>query len=413
VASAGGPASSAIDIKGDYDLVERIGTRKAWEVFLSTYKTGLYADLARAQLAKLDERDRKRSRTKVASAPKPSASRSKKKARAEPPPAATVPISEPIKPTPNATKLAALEPPAPQRPAPAPVSNEARAWERIKDSSDPKAYRDFIERYPDSVLSLTAQKHLSALEEAAREREAAKKREQERKREQEKKVAKAVASAPAVAAPAQPTPDPADLACERDEQRLAVLKGVRNRDAARADLEHLQKTLSCEKLRPAVVAALGSLPEAKPAEPVPPEVNTPEQVRTAQLEMDRIGCFDGAADGILGPVTRAAVDRYLSVRGRPKGDNDVTDDLIADLKKEKARVCPLRCGAGEVVKGERCIAEKQKKPERAAHRDRRHGDDAKRKRFTRSKPARSRPRQEAVNSRPQRHSGRTVIGVGF
>jgi hypothetical protein len=45
-----GPLS---DIRGDYQLVERIGTRKAWEAFLASHKEGLYADLARAQLDKL------------------------------------------------------------------------------------------------------------------------------------------------------------------------------------------------------------------------------------------------------------------------------------------------------------------------------------------------------------------------
>src|SRR5262249_59775423 len=44
------------NVKADYELVAQIGTRKAWEVFLGTYATGFYADLARAQLAKLGER---------------------------------------------------------------------------------------------------------------------------------------------------------------------------------------------------------------------------------------------------------------------------------------------------------------------------------------------------------------------
>jgi hypothetical protein len=44
------PMSS--DAKADYERVVQIGTRKAWEVFLGTYKTGFYADLAREQLAK-------------------------------------------------------------------------------------------------------------------------------------------------------------------------------------------------------------------------------------------------------------------------------------------------------------------------------------------------------------------------
>jgi hypothetical protein len=37
----------------DYLVAERIGTRQAWETFLALHASGIYADLARAQLAKL------------------------------------------------------------------------------------------------------------------------------------------------------------------------------------------------------------------------------------------------------------------------------------------------------------------------------------------------------------------------
>jgi hypothetical protein len=43
------------EIKASYELCEKIGTMRAWQVFLDTYKTGFYADLARAQLARLSE----------------------------------------------------------------------------------------------------------------------------------------------------------------------------------------------------------------------------------------------------------------------------------------------------------------------------------------------------------------------
>jgi hypothetical protein len=43
------------EIKASYELCEKIGTMRAWQVFLDTYKTGFYADLARAQLARLLE----------------------------------------------------------------------------------------------------------------------------------------------------------------------------------------------------------------------------------------------------------------------------------------------------------------------------------------------------------------------
>jgi uncharacterized caspase-like protein len=45
------PMSS--DAKADYERVAQIGTRKALEAFLDTYKTGFYADLGREQLARL------------------------------------------------------------------------------------------------------------------------------------------------------------------------------------------------------------------------------------------------------------------------------------------------------------------------------------------------------------------------
>ncbi|MFK9738621.1 hypothetical protein ACJENG_24750, partial [Escherichia coli] len=41
------------EVKGDYELVQRIGTKRAWEVFLATHPTGFYADLARAQVEAL------------------------------------------------------------------------------------------------------------------------------------------------------------------------------------------------------------------------------------------------------------------------------------------------------------------------------------------------------------------------
>jgi hypothetical protein len=40
--------------KADYLIVDKIGTKAAWELFLVQYPAGFYADLARQQLAKLN-----------------------------------------------------------------------------------------------------------------------------------------------------------------------------------------------------------------------------------------------------------------------------------------------------------------------------------------------------------------------
>jgi len=57
-AAAVAPAPAAPDanaeLRRDYEYAERVGTREAWESFLKTHASGFYADLARAQLSKLN-----------------------------------------------------------------------------------------------------------------------------------------------------------------------------------------------------------------------------------------------------------------------------------------------------------------------------------------------------------------------
>jgi len=52
-------ANATTEIRRAYELVMQIGTKQAWQQFLSTYSVGLYADLARQQLAKLEAEEAK------------------------------------------------------------------------------------------------------------------------------------------------------------------------------------------------------------------------------------------------------------------------------------------------------------------------------------------------------------------
>jgi len=113
-------------------------------------------------------------------------------------------------------------------------------------------------------------------------------------------------------------------------------------------LKRLEQELSCERLRPSVVAAL----QRALALPVS---NTLEQVRAAQQELRRLGCFEGIADGDPGIVTRSALNRYLAQRGRTTSDIEITDAFVSELKSQTARVCPLVCPPGRIVEGEQCV----------------------------------------------------------
>ena len=404
--------------KNDYALVERIGTKRAWEVFLNQHPSGFYAELARQHISKLIE---------------PGA-----------PPAAGRKVDEPV--------VASLTPSRPPSP-PGPSSEEQRAWDRIKDSSNAAAFRDFIRRYPSSVLSNTAQTRLEALERAAQEREEkaraereAKAAEAERQRvEREAALKRAEEERQAkLGMAARATQERQEGACRRETDLLATLKAAAGSQAwAREDLKRLEQNLTCERLRPQVVAALGkgaADPDRKtPAavEPSKPAAHTPDLVRSAQKELARIGCFTGTVDGNFNPATQAAIKQYQTQRGRQASAAEVTDDFIAELKDRRTRVCPLVCPTGKVAEGDTCVAARKSAPV-ARQRDKADDDDDEddrprrrqkaRQQEVKPQPAASRPqprvRQEAARPAPApapRYSGggggggggRPMIGVGF
>jgi len=79
-----------------------------------------------------------------------------------------------------------------------------------------------------------------------------------------------------------------------------------------------------------------------PPVPMPPpvRVNLPEQIRQAQIELKRLGCFSGAPDSKLNDATRNAVKALWHHTHKPIAEIDITDDFIADLKRHPGEVCP-------------------------------------------------------------------------
>ena len=472
------------DVRADYELVERIGTRKAWEVFVGTHKTGLYADLARVRIAALSDQQ-----------------------QAE---------ANPITRSNSNTAVAG----APSAPAPGgrdSSSQEALDWNKIKDSSDPVVLQRFIQKYPDAPLAINAQKRLEILRQAAREREdaqkaaeqariqaeqkkaelaAAKKREDDerrakaaeaeqqakaaaaelaaaKKREEDQRRAEAAEAAQRVrAADAERKAAEAKQKAEEAERTKAVdaaaaARAESERQAQQAEVERKKadqsaareaickaeqgkfddlyakgsdgpgvekmkaflKIVTCDRLSPQVATAIDKFTAeaAKRAAVMP---NSPQLVRAAQSELARIGCVPGQPDGILNVTTKAALGRYMKIKGRSSDDVSVTEGLVSELSKQTDRVCPLECKPDELAKGDKCVA--AEKPAAPAVTSRRKDEDddvpARRKqpqpekRQAEREPRKPAPapephaRQQAT-ARPSAGAGggggHTMIGVGF
>jgi hypothetical protein len=393
----GATTAVAADVKADYELVEKIGSRKAWEVFLSTHKTGFYSDLAREQLKKYPE---------VASL--------------GPPPAVPAP------------------------PPRGPSTRELLDWEKVKDSGDVNALKSFIQRHPDSTLAVTAKSKVDILEQNAREREAAARSEREqaerrraeadaaRRREDEERRAAAaqaeqkakVAEAERRAADAKRKADEAassreaerlrqesdriarEAEAERKKADLALAQEsicktesaqfdaivARGSDSANVDmLRRFAKDSTCERIKPQIAARLDTW-----------TTNTPALIKSAQTQLSRINCYAGSATGELNEATRSSLVRYLAVKKRKTSDVKVTEDLVSELSKQAALTCPTVCPAGQKAQGTTCIAAKPA-PKREERREAKRREEPKQQQ--------QQQRQQAQNSGGARVG--TMIGVGF
>jgi hypothetical protein len=256
----------------------------------------------------------------------------------------------------DAAKVQQQAPATPVAPAP-PKADQEAALKAQQDADRKKAELE--------AALLKAQQEAQAAEQARQvaEREAALKRQEE-------------AQKAAVADTARKQ----EAACNDEQTRLTALQATGKQ--AKDDLTKLSQTLTCERLRPLVTAALDKASA--------PDVNTPDQVRAAQQQLTRLGCFSGAVDGNLNDATTTALQHYRAALGKPSGDAKINDGLVSELKGASSRVCPLVCPPGKVSQGDACVVvvEEPKaapaKPQQAKHQD--------------DKPA---PRQQPQQPHPQ------------
>ena len=406
------PATAA-DVKADYELVAKIGSRRSWEVFLGTHKTGFYADLARAQLAGM----------------------------------------------PPNVEVASLGPSVPSKRTP--TSQEQLEWDRIRDSSDTAALSRFIKRFPDSPLALNAQKRIDVLDQAGKEREEKARTDRAEAERQKAKAAEAAQKAKAEeaerkAAEAKQKADEAarskattesarlqaesersareaenerrkaqsaaeqEAACKREGDRLNAVAAKGSEGSGLDDIRLLAMEATCERIKPQVMATL----EKFDTEVTKRTANTPDLIRLAQNNLNRIGCAAGEANGVLTDETKSALARYLSNKGRSTGDLDVTKALVTELGRQIPFTCNMACPTGQSAKGNTCIANVQPSaPAKTVKR--KDEDEAPRKKPApkqaerESKPA---PRaREQAQARPSNSGGggggsrpgATMIGVGF
>ncbi|MGX1164935.1 hypothetical protein AB7M16_001201 [Bradyrhizobium sp. USDA 372] len=311
------------DVKADYDLVQKIGTRRAWEVFLATHPTGFYAELARAQIEAL--------------------------------------ASQPQAPPSNIQVAAYPQSAPPSRDAP--PTREQIEWDKIKDSVDIPVLQRFIRRFPDAPLAITAQQRVDLLKQAIQEREdkaraereaarqaaeeakrkadaekaelaAQKKREDDERRAREAEAAEKARAAAAAAA--------AEKKRQDDERRAAAAEAERLAKAAEAERkaqEARQKAEQAERDRLAAEAAAAKAAaekQARDAEDARKKAEIAAAKEASAAEKKRLEDERRAAAAEAERLAKAAEAERKAQEARQKAEQAERDRAAAAAAAAKA-----------------------------------------------------------------------------
>src|SRR5262249_2650611 len=80
-------------------------------------------------------------------------------------------------------------------------------------------------------------------------------------------------------------------------------------------------------------------PPGPSAQPPATKANLPEQIRQAQAELKRLGCFDGELDGKINTTEKAIKEFWRRSRKPIVEKINITDDFIADLHRQPDDIC--------------------------------------------------------------------------
>jgi uncharacterized caspase-like protein len=309
-APAAPPAAAAnpkVDVRGDYELAERVGTKDAWDSFIAAYPSGFYADLAKAQ------------RNKLAAETARLAATDRARATVE-----------------EKARLAAEG---------AKASEQAKAAAEAKAAEDARLAAEKKKQIEEAKLALAEQAKAAAQakanEKAAEEQriaaEKARLAQENQKRAEEAKAAIAAKTAEATAA-----------ASERAKTQQAMVASAEQSKVP-------EEKPATEKPHDQVIAALPPSDQASPKAATSDQSVLQDIPRMLQSELKRVGCNVGEVNGEWNGPSRRALDSFNKSAGTKFDIKLASLDALDAVRGKSGRVCPLECDSGYRATGDHCV----------------------------------------------------------
>jgi hypothetical protein len=252
-----------------------------------------------------------------------------------------------------------------------PRETDLQAWAKVRNTSDPEIFKEFVRRYPTSLLVPDARQRIEMIERNLHDRRLRDDAERAERELQFRIRAEQDRREQALREKAEPEQREqfareqevqARLAAEQAAREQAEREGFEREQTTKAEAE--RKALAAERDKEKVPASASVQIALLTPPPVDqPPVSGEVLVRRIKTELKRVGCYAGAIDGIwTNRQTKSSIVRFAKLAKLAAIPNEPTVDFLDTLRARSAPVCPLLCSAREVEQDGRCVPAGKVKP---------------------------------------------------
>jgi uncharacterized caspase-like protein len=337
----------------DYARVEKIGTKRAWQMFLAQYPKGFYADLARENLAAIERGEQaEKDRLAKEQAEKERSGKEQVEQQRLAAERARLAAEQAEK------ERLAKEQAEKDRLAKAQAEKERLAKEQVEQQrlAAERARLAAEQAEKERLAKEQAEKDRLAKEQAEKERLAKDQVEQQRLAAERARVAAEQAEKERLAKEQAEKDRLAKEQAEKD--RLVKDQAEKDRLAKeQAEKDRLAKEQT-EKERLAMLTPPPTVPSPTTAPAQPPDtVLASALVVAIKNELHRVGCYSGSIDNNWTTAeTKSSLDKFAKYAKLSAAPANPDESLFETLRGKTDRVCPLECGAREVARDGQCVA---------------------------------------------------------
>lgn len=234
-------------------------------------------------------------------------------------------------------------PEAAAAPVPNPQTDTRRDYELALQVGNKPAWEAFLTQHPDGFYASLAKLQLDKIQAEQVHASAIEKTKQAEAERDRLATVGAQKDAQAKAAADAKAAEQAQLAAQKAKEQA-------QQQAAAAEQQRINLAATAPNAAPATPAT----PAGTNVASLTPATAPVDLSRSVQIELGRVGCFSGQADGNWNTTSQRSLSQFNRYAGTKLDVKMASSDALDAVKSKPSRVCPLVCEHGFKAEGDKC-----------------------------------------------------------